>query len=353
MKLFGKDLAQEVAIVAEIGVNHEGDPEAASRLLSMAAEAGADAVKFQSYTPARYVSASDPERLERVSRFALGEENHRRLAARARELGVAFFSTPLTEDWVPRLAELGAAIKIASGDLTFEPTVRAAARTGKPVILSTGLGTVGETDTAVGWLREEIGEPSLPRRVVLMHCVSAYPTPVEQANVRSVPFLAERYGLPVGYSNHVVGPEACLAAVALGAVVLEAHFTDRKSGRSFRDHELSFEPDDLAALVEAAPRVRASLGTHGKARQPCEEGNVAASRKGVVAARDLTDGTRLVREDLMFARPATGIAAGDVDTLIGRATGADIHAGETIMPDDLAPEQPVSGIPDSKTPCAA
>ena len=335
MQLFGRDLDAEVAVVAEIGVNHEGDVDAASRLLRLAREAGADAAKLQSYTPERYASASAPERLARVSEFALSEEELRRLADEADELGLPLFSTPLTEDVVPLLAELFPALKIASGDIDFEPVIRAAARTGRPVILSTGLGTMDEVETAVGWFRDEAGGTDLSDRLILLHCVSAYPTPVEEANVLSLPVLAERTGLRVGYSNHVIGAEACYAAVALGACLVEVHFTDRKTGRAFHDHALSFDADDLRRLVGSVPRVRQSLGSPGKARQPSEATNLEAVRKGVVAARDLDAGSVLVREDLMFARPATEFPAADVDELPGRRLKPALKRGELIRRADV------------------
>ena len=330
MHLFGKNLEEEGAVVAEIGVNHEGDPDVAAGLIRMAAEAGADAVKFQTYTPERYVSASDPARLARVTRFCLDEAAHRRLAEEAAKRGVAFFSTAVTEDVVDFLAGLCPAIKIASGDLTFEPTVRAAAATGKPVILSTGLGTLEEIDRAVAWFRDAAGTRGLSERLVLMHCVSAYPTPVEQANVRSVPFLRQRYGLTTGYSNHVLEAEAVLAAVALGAQLIEVHFTDRKTGREFRDHALAFEPSDLATLIESIARVRSSLGSYGKERQPCELENLPLVRKGLVAARDLEAGAVLRGEDLMYARPATEFGASERAALVGRRLTRAIKRGELI-----------------------
>src|SRR6516162_6131922 len=157
MMLFSKNLARELVIVAEVGVNHEGDPQAAAKLIRLAADAGADAVKLQSYSADRLISNADPERLNRVRRFGLDVATHRSLAAKALERGVQLFSTAASEDVVPLLAELFPAIKIASGDLTFEFVIRAAARTGKPVILSTGCGTLDEVDTAVGWVRDEVG----------------------------------------------------------------------------------------------------------------------------------------------------------------------------------------------------
>lgn len=335
MHLFGKDLDHEVALVAEIGVNHEGDVEKASELVRLASESGADAVKFQSFTPARYASASDRARLARVTGFALDEAAHRRLAAEAAELGVVFFSTAVSEDLVPLLAELCPVIKIASGDLDFEPVIRAAAATGKPLIISTGLGTLDEVDQAVDWVRDEVGAAALPERLVLLQCVTAYPTPVAEANVLAVPLLAERYGVPVGFSNHVLGPEACYAAIAHGARLIEAHFTDARAGREFRDHALSFEPQEFEALAAAAPRIRAALGSGAKERQPSESGILAAVRKGVVAARDLPAGHELVREDLMYARPATEFAAHELPTLVGRRLVAAVATGELIARDNV------------------
>jgi N,N'-diacetyllegionaminate synthase len=330
MKLFGKDTESDLIVVAEIGVNHEGDVDAASKMLHFAAEAGADAVKFQSYSPHRFVSASDPDRLKRVTQFGLDEAAHRRLAKEAQAIGVGFFSAAISEDVMPLLDELCPVIKIASGDVNFEPVIRAAAKTGKPMIVSTGNATVEEIDRTVGWVGDTVGEENLTERLALLHCVSAYPTPIEEANVRSVPFLAERYGLATGYSNHVLGDQACLAAVALGASIIEVHFTDKKSGRSFRDHELSFEPEELAALIDALAKTRASLGTYGKApgksELPAREGN----RKGLVAAHDLDAGTELRNEDLMFARPATEFAADQIGSVIGRRVVGAVRLGETI-----------------------
>jgi len=302
----------------------------------LAAQAGADAVKLQSYTPARYASRSDPERLNRVTRFTLDESAIRTLFREAATAGISLFSTPLTEDMVPLLASLCPVLKVASGDITFEPLVRAVAATGKPVILSTGLSTVDEIDRAVGWIRSELGPADLAERLVLLQCVSAYPTPIEEANVKAIPFLADRYRVRVGFSNHTIGPEACLAAVALGADLVEVHFTDTRRDRAFRDHQLSFEPAELKSLAASIVQVRASLGCFGKAPQPSELPQRHATRKGVVAARDLAAGAVLTRDDLMFARPATEFPASDVNTLIGRQILGSVRAGELIRRDNIA-----------------
>ncbi len=330
MKLFNRDLEREVAIIAEIGVNHEGDLEKASSLMQLAAEAGADAVKFQSYTSARFISADDAERLERVERFRIDEAAHRRLAAEAAELGVTFFSSAITEDVVPMLDELCPVLKIASGDIDFETVIRSCAQTGKPVILSTGTATAEEVDRAVDWFRSEIGDANLREHLVLMHCVSAYPVPLPEANILGVRALADRYGLHTGYSNHVIGTAAVVGAIALGAEVIEVHFTDQKEGRTFRDHQLSFDADDLKYVADLAQDLRAGLGSAEIGVQGVEASSAAAMRKGVVASRAIKSGDTLTRDDLMFARPATEYASGEIDSLIGGRVTCDYGVGETI-----------------------
>jgi N-acetylneuraminate synthase/N,N'-diacetyllegionaminate synthase len=329
LQLFGKNLEHEVAVVAEIGVNHEGDEDKAAEIIRAAATAGADAVKLQTYTPARFASAADPVRFARATRFCLSNAAHRRLAEVAAGCGVILFSSAVTEDVIPFLADLFPVIKIASGDLNFEVLVRSAVATGHPVILSTGNSTIEEIDTTVGWCRDMLGA-ALPERLALLHCVSAYPAPVEEANVESVPFLKHRYGLTTGYSNHVIGAEAVLAAVALGAQIVEVHVTDCKTGREFRDHSLSFEADELARLVASVRAVKASLGKRGKTVQPSEAPNRAAMRKGVVAARDLSAGTILGDQDLMYARPATEFEASEQPLLMGKTLTVPVRQGELI-----------------------
>ena len=329
MNLFGRDLEKEVAVVAEIGVNHEGDVDAAARLIRLAHDAGADAIKLQTYTPERFASAADPVRLERVRRFCLDRAAHQRLAEEAKRMGATLFSTAVTEDVVPMLAELFSAIKIASGDVNFEPVIRAAVATGKPVIVSTGDASIDEIDQAVEWARAEAGA-RVADQLALLHCVSAYPAPMAEANLLSIPFLKQRYGLTTGYSNHVLGPEACYGAVALGAQIVEVHVTDRREGREFRDHALSFEPAELAALIGSVRRLTSALGTPGKEVQESERAIRAAIRKGVVAARDLAAGAVLTREDLMYARPATEFAAAELPQLIGKRLVTAVQRGQLI-----------------------
>jgi N,N'-diacetyllegionaminate synthase len=335
MHLFGKSTTDDVIIIAEIGVNHEGDLEAARRLIRLAAEAGADAVKLQTYVPESLSSTEDAERFARISRFALSADNLRRLAREARDAGIRLFSSPASHDVVPLLDELFDAFKIASGDIDFEPLIRRVARTGKPVIVSTGCADISDIDRAMGWLADEIGREALAGRVALLHCVSAYPTPIEEANVLSVPFLAKRYGLATGFSNHVIGPEACYAAIAQGACLVEVHVTDRREDRAFRDHQLSFTPDELVALGPTLRRIRQALGQPTKAIQPCEDAARLAIRKGLVAGRALASGEVLAEADIAYARPATFYPAHRRGDLIGRKLIRALGKGASFRPTDF------------------
>jgi N,N'-diacetyllegionaminate synthase len=335
MKLFGKDLSKDLVVVAEAGVNHEGSAAAAVKLVGLAAEAGADAIKFQTYTPARFVSTTRAESLARVSKFRLDEEGHELVLAEGKRLGIPVFSSAITDDVVPFLAERFPAIKIASGDVDFEPVIRAAARQGKPVLLSTGNATIEEVDAAVGWVRDEVHDVPLNERLVLLQCTSSYPAPIEEANVATIPMLRARYQVPVGFSNHVMGPAACLAAVALGACLLEVHFTDQKEGRTFRDHQLSMTVQELSSLIETARLIRAALGSPEKSIQPSERGHSLDIRKGLVAARDMVEGTILSDDDLSYARPAIYFRSSQRGQLIGRRLKRGLASGAVITPDDL------------------
>ena len=335
MRLFGKDLDKDLVVVAEAGVNHEGSAEAAVNLVRLAHEAGADAIKFQTYTPGKLVSSTLAESLARVSKFRLDEDGHAKVIAEGKRLGIPVFSSAITEDTVPFLGKNFPAIKIASGDVDFEPVIRAAAKQGKPVILSIGNATIEEVDSAVGWVREEAKDVPLKERLIILQCTAAYPAPVEEANVAMIPMLQERYKVPVGFSNHTIGPEACLAAIALGASLLEVHFTDQKEGRTFRDHELSMTKDDLRSLIATARGIRAAIGSSQKAIQPSERGHHLNIRKGVVAARALAAGTVLKDEDLAYARPAIHFRSAQRPQLVGKTLKRELAVGAVITPDDI------------------
>jgi sialic acid synthase SpsE len=267
------DTAEQVAVVAEIGNNHEGDLGAARELVEQAAAAGAHAVKLQVFVPHLYVAPSQPERIAQLERFALGPEAVQELHGLARARGVGFVCTAFDLESAALIAPLVDAVKIASGDNDVDVLLQAAAASGKPVIVSTGMSTWADIEHAHAVLRE-----GTDAELALLHCVSAYPA--ERALLATIPALRDRFpGVTVGYSDHTLGLEACLAATALGARILEKHFTLRRGMSDFRDHELSAEPAELAELVQRVAAIEALVGTPREGVLPEEEPVADAARR--------------------------------------------------------------------------
>ena len=330
MNLFGKDLEKEIAIIAEIGVNHEGSVKSAINLISLAHENGADAVKFQSYTPERFIASNDKERMKRVKKFHLSESDHLKLIAHANNIGIPFFSTAVTEDWIPFLNKNTKVIKIASGDITFEPTIRSAAKTGKSVILSTGGANMQEIRKAIDWFKESAESIDIKDKLILMHCISVYPAPLEDANLNSIKFLQDQTGLNVGYSNHVKGILAPIVSIALGANLIEVHFTDSRDNKIFHDHHLSLIPEELKELSMSAASIKKSLGSYHKVCSVLEKNNLLALRKGIIAARNIKKGKIIEKDDLMYARPSNDIDSSKIMTLLEKKSICNIESGQLI-----------------------
>ena len=336
MKLFGKDLNNYIPIIAEVGVNHEGSFDNALKLITLAHQSGADAVKFQSYTPERYVTEENKERYDRVKRFQLTEEEHLSLIAHAKNIGIYFFSTPLTEDWVPFLSQNTSAIKIASGDITFETVIRSAANTNLPVIISTGGANINEINQAIKWFTESSKEKNISKKLILMHCVSAYPTPLEKANLHSINYLKKQTGLMVGYSNHVKGTIAPLIAMGLGANIIEVHFTDSRENKIFHDHALSLNPSELKDIVNISKKIKLSLGEYKKVCLDIEKDSLLLIRKGLIAAKEIKAGKIIDKEDLMYARPASDFDSNKLLSLIGKVCSSDIEKGHKITKKNIS-----------------
>ena len=334
-------LGQPVFVIAEAGVNHNGDVTLAERLIDAAAAAGADAIKFQTFRADDLVAAGAPKagyqlertgadesQLEMLRALELRTAEWERLVERCRARSLAFLSTPFDASSVELLVGLGVpALKIASPDLTNTLLLERAAATGLPLLVSTGMATGDEVEEALHALPEG--------RVLLLHCVSAYPAPVEEANLRAIPAMAERFAVPVGYSDHTLGADVPLAAVALGACVVEKHLTLDRSLPG-PDHAASMEPDELAELVRSVRAVESALGDGVKRPSPSEEANRPVVRRSLAAARDLAAGTTLEREMLTALRPGTGIAPTRVGEVVGRALVRDVGRGELLDPSMLA-----------------
>jgi len=329
-------------VIAEAGVNHNGSLDLAVRLVEGAAKAGADAVKFQTFSAdalvgqgvekAAYQKASTGAGDQRsmLKALELSREHHVVLAGRCKELGIEFMSTPFDESALRFLADLGIRrVKIASGELTNKPFLEQAARVGLPLILSTGMGTSAEIAEALGWIRAA-GSPPL----TLLHCTSNYPAAFADVNLMAMRGMAQEFGLPVGYSDHTSGITVSPVAVALGASVIEKHFTlDRHMEGP--DHAASLELDELAAMVSAIRDVEAALGDGIKAPRPSELPVRSLVRRSVAARRPLAAGRVLTRDDLAMLRPGTGIAPRDLESVIGRRLARDVAGGEILHPADL------------------
>jgi N,N'-diacetyllegionaminate synthase len=317
MKIGDWDLEQRVLVVAEIGNNHEGDYALAEELIALAARAGAGAVKFQTIVPEKLVAAAEVERIRQLERFRLSYEQFEQLSRVARKHGVLFLSTPFDLDSARFLTPLVPAFKIASGDNNFFPLLREVARTGKPIILSTGLLGLDEVRTSKAFIEEVWRTQGLRQELALLHCVVNYPTAPGNANLRALEDL-KRLGTTVGYSDHTLGIESAVLSVALGARIIEKHFTISKTYSAFRDHQLSADPVDLAQLVSRVRGAEEMLGHGCTDQRDTEREMVPRVRRSIVAARDL---------------PAGKVLAWEAQVL-SRALLRSVRKGEQILPAD-------------------
>ena len=335
-----------VFVIAEAGVNHNGSLEMALRLADAARAAGADAVKFQTFraedvvTPqavtADYQRSNTGEtsQFEMIKKLELDESAHRQLARHCAGQGIEFFSTPFSEDAVAMLVRLGVRrLKLPSGEITNKPLLECAADTGLPLLMSSGMATLEEVHRAVGWVaarwRAAGRAAPGPENLTLLHCTSAYPAPADSLNLRAIATLAQATGLPVGYSDHSEGLEAALAAVALGATVIEKHLTLDKALPG-PDHLASADPAQFAAMVKAIRSVEAMLGDGLKRPQPIEQNTRDVARRSLVVLHDLPRGHRLREADLALRRPGTGIAPDRLGEVVGRRLGQDLRAHTTL-----------------------
>ncbi len=337
------DASRPPYLVAEAGVNHNGDMRLALELIEAAAAAGADAVKFQTFRAASLATAGTARaayqrasggtsQLEMLRELELPADGWSRLARRAEELGIVFFSTPFDGPSVDMLAELGIPVfKVGSGDLTNALLLRAVAAHGLPVILSTGMGTLDDVDRAVQELRDG-GAGS----VALLHCASLYPAPEAEVNLRAIGTLRERFGEPIGFSDHTTGLTAPVVATALGARIIEKHLT-LDQGLPGPDHAASLEPAAFGRLVEGVRTAWTTLGDGRKEPRPGEQEMMRAARRSLVTARALSAGHRLEMADLDAKRPGTGISPMDVEGVLGRRLAVDVEADHLLQPSDLDP----------------
>lgn len=331
-------------VIAEAGVNHGGSIETACRLVEAAAAAGADAVKFQAFVADRLAGAAAPKapyqqrttdagqsQLDMLRALEFPAEGHRRVAAASRDAGLVFLSSPFDEPSADMLEEIGVpAFKVPSGELTNLPFLAHLARKGKPLIVSTGMATLDEVREAVDTIvREGCSD------IVLMHCTSCYPAEASDANLRAMATLTSAFGRPCGYSDHTRGHEVAVAAVALGACVIEKHLTlDRLAPGP--DHAASLEPGEFAAMVRAIRTTESALGDGRKVPVPAEREVAAVARRSLVALRAIPAGTVVDEASVTLRRPGTGLPPSARCRVVGRAARVDIPAGALITLEMLA-----------------
>lgn len=340
-----------VFIIAEAGVNHDGSLDKALRLVDIAAASGADAVKFQTFRTEEVVTReagkADYQRrqtgagsqFDMIKALELDEAAHRSLAKHCATRGIEFLSTPFAPWALDMLVGLGMRrIKVASGEIVNKPLLERIAAAKLPVILSTGMATLEEAERAVGWLRAawaRAGHREQPGDLVILHCTSDYPAPADSVNLRAMQTIASKLALPVGYSDHTMGFEVSVAAVALGAQVIEKHFTDDPTAFG-PDHAASLDPAQLVAMIKAIRTIEVALGSPIKAPASNELATRALVRRSAFAARDLAAGSVLSADDIVFLRPGNGIGPERIDSLVGCRLAEPVAQGAQLREADLA-----------------
>lgn len=315
---FGKS----VYVVAEAGINHNGNIEIAKEMIQSASKCGANAIKFQTIIPEELFSEKlNPELFDFAKKLSFTKKQHMELKKYAGENKIEFFSTPLGKRSAKLLFDIGVkTMKIASGEITNHEFIKAAAKLRLPLIISTGMTTISEIASVVEIVRNE----KCP--FALLHCVSSYPTPIEEANLSTITFLQKIFDTPVGYSDHTIGIEACLAAVSLGACIIEKHFTLDKNMEG-PDQKLSSDPNEFAELVSKIRIIEKSLGMHRSGVIKSEEKFRKLMRKSIGTTTDIHAGTKIKKSMLRVFRPGIGISPTMIDTLIGMKINKNVKKG--------------------------
>ncbi|MDI6703325.1 MAG: N-acetylneuraminate synthase [bacterium] len=316
-------------IIAEAGVNHNGDVELARRLIDVAKEAEVDAVKFQSFQVDKLSIKSEPQ-YEMLQRLELKKDDFILLSGYAKDKGVKFLSSPFDEEGVDLLVDLEVpAIKVASGEITNLPFLRYIAKKGLSIILSTGMSTLGEIEEAVDTIKSEGNED-----IILLHCTSNYPAKPEDVNLKAMDTLRQAFNLQIGYSDHTLGIEIALASVSRGAKVLEKHFTLDKNLPG-PDHKTSLEPFELKQMVEGIRAIEKAMGSGLKRPVSSELKVRKTARRSIVAKTDIQNGMTITQDMLAIKRPGFGLSPKYIDLVIGRKAKRYIRSDEVITWNDI------------------
>lgn len=330
MKLGPFDTQQEIVVIAEVGNNHEGDFSLAREMIGLAASAGANAIKFQTIIPEHLVSANDHKRIEQLGKFQFSFDQFTQLSEVARNENIIFLSTPFDLEGARFLDSIVPAFKVSSGDNTFYPLLDFLARTGKPIIMSTGIADFDAIRQSKEYIENIWESEGICGDLALLHCTSSYPAPPGEAHLLFIRKLKE-LAATVGYSDHTLGIEAAVLAVALGARIIEKHFTIDKNHSDFRDHQLSADPEEFAAMVRRIRDAHRMLGDADKSTRDGEIKTSLAMRRSIVASHDLKEGQCLSLEDVTWVRPGGGIPPGGEKDLIGKHLKRPVTQGSMLL----------------------
>lgn len=326
---------EQVFIIAEIGNNHEGDFGLAEKMIHAAAEAGADAVKFQTFKAELLVGYANKARFQQLRSYEFSYKQFENLSDIAGRAGIIFLSTPFDIESARFLNGIVPAFKIASGDNDFYPLVEYVAGFGKPLILSAGMSGIAEINETCRRIDAVCRKDGIESQIGILHCVGSYPAPAEDLNLSVIGRLKNDLGCCIGYSDHALGIEAAVCAASAGARIIEKHFTIDKQQSDFRDHKLAADPGELTLMVNRIRQVEMFLGNGEKSIMPSEQVNSVMLRRSISASRDLKEGMVVSAEDITWIRPGDGIRPGRESEVIGRTLLKDIGRGEQFKMEDL------------------
>ncbi|MDD3477241.1 MAG: N-acetylneuraminate synthase family protein [Sulfurimonas sp.] len=323
----------DIYLIAEIGGNHEGDFEYAKKLTKLAAQSGADAVKFQIYTGDSLVNPKyDPDRNKHFKKFQLTQEQYVELAELCQELDITFMASVWDVDAFGYIDKYMPIYKVGSGDMTAYNLIKKMVHTGKPIILSSGLATFEEVKNVVSFIESIDSSYIAEKKLALLQCTSMYPIPFEDANLNVMMTYKENFDIPIGYSDHTTDMDAIEIAVAMGAEIIEVHFTDSREGKEFRDHKVSATKDEIQALIKKIKKIKTLQGSFEKkpTKSEIESGHTNSFRRGIYAKRELQAGETIQEEDLITLRPLVGIGADKFYDMVGKKISDNIEALESL-----------------------
>ncbi len=326
MKLWNKNLNKEIIYVAEIGVNHEGNLRRCLKLVKLAKKAGADVVKFQCFTPSKYYSIEE-EKYKQAKKFYFEPEKFVKIIKFCKKININFLFTALTEDWINFIKKHSNTIKIASGDLNFKHIIKLVTKKNLNIILSTGISDENEISQTYKIIKKAY-KKKINKKLILMHCVSNYPVENYNVNLNNLKNLEKKFNTVLGYSNHAIGIEACLASICLNARIIEFHFTDNKR-RKFRDHQLSLDITDVKKLIHIGNIFNKLLGKPDRKDLPKYLKSLKKKfNKGIIANKLIKKNQKINFKDLAFARTAKFMNANEYDQIINKRVKKSIKAGQ-------------------------